>query len=220
MGIHQRLDAPVQRVDARAGIGHVVALAGCMHHGLCHLKKMLAVDDVNHLHQHADASLNGDCRPAAHGQLSRVKKRVNVRLRVSDVQCLLRVWRNFFAHLGDDAARLVQIEPAAQMRLIGLQPGGLRLGGIRVFGWQFRERAPAMPLPARRFGPLKREAMLLEQVHAEAPGVGAWRDQISRWWRATSVPGTVSDADSVSPPSGAKLMLRTCCVPTKFGLSE
>ena len=56
---HQRLDGPVQRIHAGAGVGHVEALAGGVHDGMGQLKQVVAVQHVDHLHQNADSLLHG-----------------------------------------------------------------------------------------------------------------------------------------------------------------
>ena len=101
----------------------------------------------------------------------------------------------------------------AQVGVEGRKPVRLGSGCIGVFVRHVWKRAPAMATRTGRLRLGKPELVLLKivrWVHGAGAIVTSLLCQTRRWWRATDVPGTVSEADSVNLPSSAKATLRTC----------
>ena len=95
--IDQGFYGPVKRIDTRAGIGHVEALARGVHDGLRDLEQVALVKPVHHLHQHTNAGVDGRARPTADGPRSRIKQGVRVSLGVDNAQLLTGIRGYFFA---------------------------------------------------------------------------------------------------------------------------
>ena len=131
--VYQRLDGPVQRVDAGAGIGHVEALSRGVHDGVGQFEQVVGEQPLDHLHQHAQALFDAGAGPRVDGRLCSVEQAVHVGLRIADAQRLLGIGRDFCAQRAD-AARLVQFKRPAELRA---ERGRARLG---------RRRAAAMPV--------------------------------------------------------------------------
>ena len=211
-GIHQGFDAAVQRVHARAGIGHVVALPCGVHDRVQDFKQVVTVQEFEHFHQHANALRVRRLCPTVHRFFCGVEQRLDVRLRVDHAQGLLGVGRYFFADPVRDAG-LVQFKTAVfQVLFESNQARAFGVHGLGVFVGHFRVRAPAVARGTGLLGAFKAGLVLFEEGRHQ-------RLQISRWWRRVVLPGTRSDADRVSVPSAAKSMLRIWSLPTKLGFS-
>ena len=197
IGVHQGLDAAVERVGAAARIAHQGALPCGMHHGLSRLEHRV-VESIHDLHADADALGGIRSRPTRHGTRCRLVERIGIGAWIVDTERFLGV-RRHFTRQPPEGARLRDLERAAERRRErGLACRSRRFAATMAIG-RLREQRMIPPVAAgeRRRG--ERLTMLGVEVLCHRGlllGSARGRRHSSSWRRRPRT--VVSSADSTN----------------------